>query len=73
MSKNMHTKNKSLILFLIYAFSFLMSNGPGVLLVNSPRLVFGFAPIYLWALFWYAVQITCIILAFIFVWKGEEE
>ena len=67
----MQRKKLAVILFLVYALSFLMSNGPGVLLVNSPGLVLGLAPVYLWAIFWYAIQVACLVLAFVFVWKGE--
>ena len=68
-------KNKRLfrILLLIFATSYLMSNGPGVLLVNKPVLVAGIPLLYLWALGWAVVQIGLILYAYFKIWRHEIE
>lgn len=60
-------------LLLAFAISFLMSNGPGVLLVNKPSLVAGMPLLYLWALGWGIVQIGIILYAYFKLWRHEVE
>lgn len=60
-------------LLLAFAISFLMSNGPGVLLVNKPSLVAGIPLLYLWALGWGIVQIGIILYAYFKLWRHEVE
>ena len=60
-------------LLLAFAVSFLMSNGPGVLLVNKPSLVAGMPLLYLWALGWGIVQIGIILYAYFKLWRHEVE
>ncbi|MEA2062327.1 MAG: hypothetical protein U9P14_01395 [Gemmatimonadota bacterium] len=69
------TRNKRLfkILLLLFAASYLMSNGPGVLLVNKPVLVAGIPILYLWALVWGIVQIGLILYAYFKLWRHEIE
>ena len=59
-------KNKKLfrILLLLFAASYLMSNGPGVLLVNRAVMVAGIPLLYLWGLGWAVVQIALILYAY---------
>ena len=52
-------------LLLVFAISFLMSNGPGVLLVNRATLVAGIPLLYLWAFAWGIVQIGIILYDFL--------
>jgi len=68
-------KNKRLlrILLLLFAASYLMSNGPGVLLVNKPVLVAGIPLLYLWGLGWAIVQIGLILYAYFKIWRHEIE
>ena len=69
------TRNKKLfrILLLLFAASYLMSNGPGVLLVNKPVLIAGIPLLYLWGLGWAAVQIGLILYAYFKIWRHELE
>jgi len=60
-------------LLLAFAISFLMSNGPGVLLVNKPSLVAGMPLLYLWALAWGIVQIGIVLYAYFKLWRHEVE
>ncbi len=60
-------------LLLLFAFSYLMSNGPGLMLVNKPVLVGGMALLYVWALFWAVVQIGIILYAYFKLWKNEAD
>jgi hypothetical protein len=60
-------------LLYLFIFSFLMSNGPGVLLVNKPLLIAGIPILYLWALGWATVQISLIIYAYYKLWRDETD
>ncbi|MGH7598928.1 MAG: hypothetical protein ACREOI_21445 [bacterium] len=67
------TKKKwAITLTLGYIVAYLFSNGPGILLVNRTELVLGFPPLYLWAVFWGAVQVSILIAAYFLVWKEGE-
>ncbi|HUU27270.1 MAG TPA: hypothetical protein VM123_05620 [archaeon] len=70
MSEQQKKKLFKLLLFL-YAFAFLMSNGPGVLLVNKPVLAAGIPLLYLWALGWAVIQIGLILYAYFKLWRHE--
>jgi hypothetical protein len=58
-------------LVIIYAVSLLLSNGPGVLLVNRPILILGLPLIYIWAIFWWLFQMSLVLIAYFRVWKPE--
>ena len=60
-------------LLILFAFTYLLSNGPGLLLVNKPVLVCGMALLYVWALFWAIVQIGIILFAYFKLWKDEDD
>ena len=60
-------------LLLLFALTYLLSNGPGLLLVNRPLLVLGMPLLYLWALFWGVVQIGIILYAYKRLWKEDAE
>ena len=60
-------------LLYLFIFAFLMSNGPGVLLVNKPLLLAGIPILYLWALGWATVQISLIIYAYYKLWRDETD
>ena len=60
-------------LLLVFAISFLMSNGPGVLLVNRATLVAGIPLLYLWAFAWGIVQIGLVLYAYFKLWRHEVE
>ncbi|OGG06280.1 MAG: hypothetical protein A3F83_17070 [Candidatus Glassbacteria bacterium RIFCSPLOWO2_12_FULL_58_11] len=60
-------------LLLAFAVSFLLSNGPGLLLVNKPLLIAGMPLLYLWAAGWAAIQIGIILYAYFKLWRDEVE
>ncbi|MEA1996735.1 MAG: hypothetical protein U9N45_03820 [Gemmatimonadota bacterium] len=60
-------------LLYLFIFSFLMSNGPGLYLVNKPVLILGMPVLYLWGLCWAVVQIGIILYAYFKLWKEEIE
>jgi len=57
----------------LFTLSYLLSNGPGILLVNKPVLVRGMALLYVWALFWGIAQIGIILYAYFKLWKDEAD
>ena len=65
------------ILAAVFFFALFMGAGPGILLVNEPKSIpicgLPLPYIYAWGLFWYFVEAVCIVLAFIFVWRQEED
>lgn len=65
------------ILAAVFFLALFMGAGPGVLLVNQPKTVsvcgLSLPYIYAWGLFWYFVEATCIVLAFVFVWRQEQD
>ena len=57
----------------LFVAAFLMSNGPGLYLVNRPVLVAGIPILYLWGLLWAVVQIWIILYAYQKLWRYELE
>lgn len=55
----------------LFIVAFLMSNGPGLYLVNSPLLVAGVPILYLWGLAWAIIQIWIIVYAYFKLWRFE--
>ena len=68
----MNKKKWTIALTLGYLTAYLFSNGPGILLVNRAELVLGFPPLYLWAVFWGALQLGILIAAYFLVWKEGD-
>ncbi len=68
----MNKKKWAITLTLGYIAAFLFSNGPGILLINRAELMLGFPPLYLWAVFWGAVQVSILIAAYFLVWSVGE-
>lgn len=60
-------------LLILFALTYLLSNGPGLMLVNKPVLICGMALLYVWALFWAVVQIGIILYAYFKLWKDEAD
>ncbi len=61
----------------IFLFSVVMGPGPGLYLVNpdsaNAGVTFLGAPVlYAWAVFWYIVQASVIVVAYFTVWKEER-
>ena len=62
------------ILTVVFAIAMLLGVGPGILLVNQPETWFGLPRLYVWGMFWCAVEIVVVVLAYCFVWTtGDEE
>ena len=72
-------RNYTLFLSLAFATAIVMGPGPGLYLVNpdpgDPQAVFtlaGVPVLYLWVLFWFAVQAAVVLLAYFLLWRSEE-
>ncbi len=61
------------ILAAIFALAMILGAGPGVLLVNQPATWFGLPRLYVWGMFWCAVEIAVVVAAYLFVWKSGDE
>ena len=75
----MNKKLLSKVLAGVFAVAMIMGPGPGLRLVNpddSPDARFtvaGLPIIYVWGLFWYAVQLAVVVTAYFTVWNEESE
>jgi hypothetical protein len=63
-----------IVLAAVFAIALLMGPGPGILLVNPSDpavdpLLWGVPKVYLWALFWYAVEAGVLVVAATSLWK----
>ena len=72
-----NTRNLLIFLFLLAVF---MGAGPGLHLINpdpldptATFLAFGLPRIYVWGLFWYAVQFAVIFYAYTKIWRGDGD
>ena len=60
------------ILAAVFALALIMGPGPGILLVNTPKPIFGMPAVYVWGLLWYVVEVGVVILAYLYVWDTDE-
>jgi len=60
------------VLTIVFVVALLMGPGPGLLLVNEPKPVFGIPMLYAWGLLWYVVEVSVVVLAYLFVWDKNE-
>lgn len=60
------------ILAIIFGIALLMGPGPGLLLVNSPKAIFGIPALYAWGLLWFVVEVGVVAAAYLFVWDKSE-
>ena len=60
------------ILTVVFVVALLMGPGPGLLLVNKPMALFGLPALYVWGLIWFVVEVSVVVLAFLFVWSKDE-
>jgi len=74
----MSRKNLSVILIVVFLLTMVMGSGPGIRLINpdlsDPHASFmflGLPRIYIWGLFWYAVQLAVIMIAYFKIWKRD--
>lgn len=55
----------------IFFLAMIMGAGPGIWLVNGRGPVFGIPVIYLWVVFWFVVQASAVVTAFLTIWKKQ--
>lgn len=74
------TKRLKLWLTVCFTIAMLMGPGPGLYLVNpdatagEASATMGNVPVlYLWALFWYGVQVTVLVFAYFLVWERPND
>lgn len=67
-------------LFAIFALALVMGPGPGILLINpdpldpeARRFFLGMPIVYAWAAFWLIVMAGCIVIAWRWIWRANEE
>ena len=72
-------KPSSSLLSALFAVAVFMGAGPGLRLINpdaaDPAATFttlGLPTVYVWGLFWYAVQLAVIVLAYRHHWRRED-
>jgi len=58
---------------LVVAFCSLMSFGPGVALVNTPRFIGPYPIIYLWTILWFVIFGISILVAAYTVWEDDDD
>lgn len=80
-----NSKRLARILVVTFIFAVMMGAGPGVYLVNpdpgdpeARRFIGGIPIVYAWAVFWFAIQATCVVIAYRRLWRtglagGEGE
>lgn len=80
MPKTNARKRLSRVLLSLFAFAMIMGTGPGIYLVNPDASAvdavtsLANVPIlYLWALFWYAVQVTLLLIAYCKLWEQPDD
>ena len=66
----------SWILISIFLVALIMGPGPGIYLVNDFAAdggrMFGIPILYVWAIFWFAVEAMVILVAYLFIWKDDK-
>lgn len=60
------------IVTIVFVIALIMGPGPGVMLVQGTSFM-GFPAIYAWALFWYAVEVAAVVVAYFFVWSDDPD
>ncbi len=73
------TSRLGLWLTLAMVFAMLMGPGPGLHLVNpdvtdpdAVYLISGIPIVYAWGIFWFAVQVAIVVIAYRTVWHDDE-
>jgi hypothetical protein len=74
MSKGLEGRLKlGWILAGVFAFAMILGAGPGILFVNQPEMWFGLPRLYVWGMFWCTVEIAVVVVAYVFVWRTNDE
>lgn len=67
------------VLLLIFAIAMIMGPGPGLYLINpdpsdphTVRVALGMPIVYVWAVGWFFVQLTVVLIAYFKVWARDE-
>ena len=76
----MSERRLSILLISIFSLALLMGPGPGNLLINpdpadpeARRFIFGMPIVYAWALLWFGVQASCVVIAYFFLWNDTPK
>ena len=76
MTAKSSTKPWAIFSGVLFLVAVLMGAGPGVHLINPSEsaaaedfFIFGMPKLYVWALFWFAMQATALTIAYFKVWK----
>ena len=76
----MNPTSEKRLLFALFVLAMVMGSGPGLYHINpdisapNPSFTtFGLPTIYVWGLFWYAVQLGIILRAYFHHWKEEDD
>ena len=79
-SPTSNRKKLSVILAIAMVFAMLMGPGPGLRLVNpdihdpnATYTLWGLPVIYLWGLFWFAIQLIIVYFAYSRLWNMEDD
>ena len=72
--KQKQNKKKTIawLVGLVVAFAYIMSIGPGIYLVNQPKIFIWLPRVYVWAILWYLVISAAAIAAYIWVWEDDS-
>ena len=67
------------VLLLVFAVAMIMGPGPGLYLINPDpgdpdalRVVLGMPIVYVWAVGWFFVQLTVVLIAYFKLWSRDE-
>ena len=76
----MNPASEKRLLCALFLLAMIMGSGPGLYLVNpninapNPSFTtFSLPTIYVWGLFWYAVQLGVILRAYFYHWKDDGD
>ena len=76
MKKVCKRRKLATVLIVIFLIALVMGPGPGSLLINphdsEPMFWFGMPALYVWAVFWFLVQASTILIAATLIWKKED-
>ena len=75
--KQQKHRTMAFALVVIFLFALVMGPGPGSLMINPPgseaKFWFGMPALYVWAVLWFFVEATVIIVAARFLWGKVQD